>query len=539
MNNFLRIWTVYGLTLVLSIPSVSFAQTIEAEASSELTKILDQARQADKIPGITFAVFNKSGIILKGQVGTSKLALSDRSSGLQPVNADHSIFRIASVSKLFTTLSLSRLLEKGILDRDAKLLDLRKTDIVRILRHHETANRLQLWNKVQLHQLMSHQSGIAKDISGSLLGFNSESLLNHSYPSMDVMYKNITAVEFLYPAGNIDTHFKYSNLAINILARVVEAYNPWNVSFSSYVYQSILMPLRMRSTFYDVPAWKRPQMVTGYGSLLPDGTRTEVPQALFAGSYEGSMGVATTATDLAQLGRELLKIINEESNVLSKPSVIKDWLTIKSPAGPTAGWASGPSWLVLPNENATDDIWFGHQGTGASERASLLANAEKNIGVAILFNCSDANREKYVQLILKQLKVERPELFLQKANLKNLAKEIIANARATLVATPAPVNFTPAPYPEGLEVQKYVGKYFADLVGFAPVTYDQSTGHLVFMGQKLAYDANLGEGHFRMPPISGPASTNSNKEPIVFKTDHSNKVISLKAFNIAIFKKVD
>ena len=49
----------------------------------------------------------------------------------------------------------------------------------------------------------------------------------------------------------------------------------------------------------------------------------------------------------------------------------------------------------------------------------------------------ESNREKYLQLIIKQLKADHPELFLNKVSLTPLATEIVANARTVLAATPA------------------------------------------------------------------------------------------------------
>lgn len=54
----------------------------------------------DKIPAITYSVFSDSCLLFSGQTGA--------------VDAEKSIYRIASISKVFTAIAMSQLIEKKL-----------------------------------------------------------------------------------------------------------------------------------------------------------------------------------------------------------------------------------------------------------------------------------------------------------------------------------------------------------------------------------------------------------------------------------------
>lgn len=406
-------------------------------------------------------------------------------------------------------------------------MSLGRVRFVDYLNRHESPTRLKQWAKIKVRHLMSHQAGISKDTPGALAFFNTESLATNSYPSLTDFDRGLTSVEFLFEPGQITTGLKYSNLGMNLLARIVEDMNPQGLTYAEYLSTNILAPLGMNSTFINVPLPQQNEMVQGFGNLLPDATRTQVPKAYSAGAYEGSIGIATTATDLAKLGSELLRLSQNNSVLLLHKNQIEKLLTIESPAAPTTGWAQGPTWQVLPGETTKNPIWLGHTGTGASERAILIAAPEKNLGIVLLFNVADANREKYAKII--------SDLIPQSGNLSPFGKKIIQKAKAKLDQTPAPATIVPPAHSDTTELEKYVGTYFADIPGYQKITLAE-TGHLVFFGQKLVVE-DVKRGLFRFPPIPGPAGALFNREPLVFSFDDLGKPIGFRVAHVKKFVK--
>lgn len=516
----------YVSLLLLLISNLAWAAPTDCPLATDVQQKIqdgiDAARVADKIYGITFTVYTDSCFLMKGHSGTSTPTGGD-------ISPEDTIFRQASISKMFADLAIAQLVEQGVFSFDTKFMDLTKAKIVRYIRDNETPERLKLWNEITIGQMMSHQAGFSKDLPGSLVFGSTKSLVNNSYPTMEDLFKGILDVEFLYPAGKIDSGIKYSNLAINLLARIVEAYNKQGLSFAKYVKRHVAKPLGINNFYYDVPRKQRARMVQGWGTVLADGTRTQVPKAYFAGSYDGSIGVATTAADMAGLGMEFLKTVNDKSTLFQDSNLINRLFNMQSWVSPSQGWAGGPMWEVLPGETATAPLWVGHTGTGSSERLIMIVSPELGVGVTVMFNTVDANREKYVKIIsdlLPKMNVQLPQVALDRVN----------NARQFLLATQVVNDPLPLNKADPKELQKFVGKYFADINGIREVTLTED-GYLTYMKHKLDV-VDAAAGKFRLTPISGFDAINLTREPINFIMDAQGNVTGVLALQTVTYDRM-
>jgi len=506
--------TAFGATQDCPVPQA---------VQDQIQTAIDNMRTADNIYGITYAVYTDSCFLLSGKSGTST-----KTGGA--ISPDTTIYRMGSISKMFTDLSIAQLMEAGILTADTKFMDLKNAPIVQYLWDHETPARIQQWSQITIGDFIGHQSGISKDLPGSMIFMNTESLKYNAYPSVQELFQGITQVEFLYTPGKVESGIKYSNLGVNLLARIVEAYNPEGLSFADYVTKHVANPLGMQSLYYEVPLSKRADMVQGYGVLLKDGTRTEVPKAYFPGAYDGSVGVATTAKDISLLGMEFLKLMKNQGTVVTDPTITNFFFTMRSQVSPVQGWGNGPEWEVLPNQTANDPLWVGHTGTGASERLIMMVSPEMGYGVAILFNVWDANREKYVQLITNAM----PKM---NVTLTPVEQQRIQAARAFLLATPTPVIGTPIKSADPAVLQKYVGNYFADIIG--PYVFSVSSDGFLQIGTQKLETVDAAAGKFRFPPYPGSNGINTNKEPVTFEFDAQGNVTQARFLQIGVLKKVN
>lgn len=491
-----------------------------AKIKSTVADAVNKLRETDKVPGITYAVFDADSVLFTGTSGVANVDTQ------RELSASETLYRVASNSKLFATISLSQLIERGVLSSDTSIMDLDKVGFVRFLKAHETHERLARWAKIKVRDLMSHQAGISKDIPGQIVGFfNTSALEDHAYPLMNGLYPGLLKVEFLYEPGQVASGIKYSNLGMNLIARIVEDLNPEQLSFQNYVKRHILRPLNMRHTYYDLSGANRNKLVTGYSS-----TKKPIPAVYEVGSYDGSIGVATTAKDMAALGIEMLKMFSGESTILKDQNTIKQLFELKSFVTPGLSWAHGPLWQALPNETAADPLWVGHTGTGPDARTIILVSPERGLGVVVLLNTMDANREPYVKLIADTMKWQ-PANGIQ---LSSLGKGMVDSAR-TFLTTKTPIA-PPTVQPSGMDVallQKYVGDYYADIVDIKKITLSED-GYLMFFGQKLIVE-NLAKGEFRFPVIPGPAGILFNAEPIRFKFDSSGRVTGMVVANAKYF----
>jgi hypothetical protein len=211
--------------------------------------------------------------------------------------------------------------------------------------------------------------------------------------------------------------------------------------------------------------------------------------------------------------------------------VIEKFFKMRSKASSTIGWAHGPIAQTLPGETFDKNaIWFGHTGTGISERAVLLVSPEKNLGVVALFNVTDVNREKYVKIVSDLVEYTDSPMTVS-------ASKIFNSARAFLKSTPAPTLVKHGKESDPLDLEKFAGVYSTDIIGEQKVTVSND-GYLEFYGQKLKVE-NLEKGQFRFPPILGPAGVLFNSEPVNFIFDKQKNVIGIRAAQIKKYKKIN
>lgn len=488
-----------------------------------ILNLIDSERIADEIPGITFAAFNENCVFWEGFSGTGDLG------GQQSLNPNKSLFRTASVSKLLTVLSVSKLVQEKLLDLESSLLDYDQVPFVKFLKKHETPERVKKWSAMKIKHLMSHQAGISKDLPGSLVFFNSEAIADHAYPSMSDLYQGLLKVEFLFGPAKVEGGIKYSNLAMNLLARLVEGVNREGLSYPDYVKKNIFMPLGMNRSHFDINQHREGEyLVDGHGAKQLDGQILVLPKVYQVGSYDGSIGFATTSVDMAKLGQLFLKLIRFESNpILKDKQLIKTLLT---PIVPEEIMALGPFWKLMPGDHIDrDPIWVGHTGTGYGERAIVMSSPERGLGIAINFNSNNVNREKYFQIIAKNLS-NAP------VNVPKETAKILSTTR-TLFKTKLP----PAPWIDDKipatrrELEKYTGSYFADNFTGGPiaeVTLSEDGKRLLFLGKELITE-DAAKGLFRMPM---GVDYLFNYEPVKFTFDRKGNPMS---FTVAQVKRFD
>ncbi len=227
---------------------------------------------ADKqIPGMVW------GIVIDGQlahVGTF---------GVQDLNTkapvtESTVFRIASMTKSFTALSILKLRDQGKLSLEDPV-----TKWIPEFTKVELPTRDSA--PVTVRELMSHSTGLPED--------NPWADQQLAASDADVTRWMLAGVPFSTPPG---TRYEYSNFAFGLLGRIVTKAS--GVPYDSFVKREILDKLHMGSTTFDfsrVPSEKR---AIGY-RLNPDGTYLEEPP-LPQGAFGSTGGLLMNADDLGK-----------------------------------------------------------------------------------------------------------------------------------------------------------------------------------------------------------------------------------------------
>lgn len=197
-----------------------------------------------------------------------------------PVDPDTSMFRLASISKTFTWVSVMQLVEQGKLDLDAdvnKYLDFQIAPA--------------FGKPVTLRNLMTHTGGF-EEVLDDIIFTDPK----HTMPLGDFLKKN--QPRRMYPPGKIPA---YSNYGVGLGGYVVQRVA--NEPFEQYVSEHIFLPLGMKHSSFNEP------MTTELAPDVSEGYRntTEKPAIgfeIFVPAPAG--GVSSTAADMGRFAMALL-----------------------------------------------------------------------------------------------------------------------------------------------------------------------------------------------------------------------------------------
>ena len=137
---------------------------------------------------------------------------------------DNSLFKVASISKIITTIAVLKLYEKGLLDLDGNIND--------YLDFHIT-NPNFINKPITVKMLLNHTS--------SLLDINTSNILNIS----ELFNQN--NLEKIYSKKSPGSFFSYANINFILLGAIIE-----NISqnrFDNFIEESIFKPLNINSSF--------------------------------------------------------------------------------------------------------------------------------------------------------------------------------------------------------------------------------------------------------------------------------------------------
>lgn len=200
------------MALVISV-SACTKKTQEQVANEKIMEIMKQTEAV----GLSVAVVKQCSIAF-----TNSYGLKDIESNTPLTNQD--IFRIASISKSFTTTALMTLVEQGVVGLEADVSDLVGFKV----RNPKFPDVV-----ITLKKLLSHSSSL-NDSQGY---FVLDVLNPETNPDYAKCYND-------YEPG---TKYEYCNLGFNTIGAIVEKYS--ETRFDNYIAQTVLNPLELEASF--------------------------------------------------------------------------------------------------------------------------------------------------------------------------------------------------------------------------------------------------------------------------------------------------
>ncbi len=325
-------------------------------ATVEMIERLITHEMADKdLPALSIALVDDQQIVWAKGFG-----FTDPKSK-KPATAE-TVYRVGSVSKLFTDIAVMQLVEQGKLDLDAP--------VTRYLPNFRPRNSF--GKSVTLRQLMSHRSGLVR-----------EPPVGHYFdpnePSLASTIASLNQTALVYAP---ETRAKYSNAAIAAVGYVLERTE--GQPFAKYLKRAVLAPLGLeRSSFEPTPEITK-DLAKAYMWTI-DGRVFEAPTFELGISPAGSM--YTTVTDMGRFMSALFAGGPGSNGQMLKPSTLAEmWTPQFAPPGQKTGYGIGFGLSELENRRTV-----GHGGAIYGFATTLRAMPDDKLGVVVVTTKDAAN----------------------------------------------------------------------------------------------------------------------------------------------------
>ena len=287
----------------------------------------------------------------------------------KPVDPAGTIFRLASISKLFTWVSVMQLAEKGKLDLDRDVNTYLDFQI-----------RPAFGAPITLRNLMTHTGGFEEE-AREIIIINPKKI-----PTLrQFLIEN--QPRRLFPPGIVPG---YSNYGVGLASYIVERAS--GEPFEQYVAEHIFAPLGMtHSTFYQ-------PLPKDLGSLPSEGYRgnTEKPAVGFEiFNPAGAGGISSTASDMGRFGQALLNAGELDGRRILKPETLEAMFTPQFRASEQM-----PALCMGFYETWRNDLrWIGHEGDLIAFHSLFFLERSQKLILFVSFNSAGAGGKVRPELV--------------------------------------------------------------------------------------------------------------------------------------------
>jgi D-alanyl-D-alanine carboxypeptidase len=366
------------LSLVLLLPLLSvavvraqdapLAKHPEVASSLRMLEAWIESQMAYRgLPGMSVGIVYDQDLIWSKGFGYSDV---DHKTPATP----QTIYRMASVTKLFTATAIMQLRDAGKLHLDDPIAD--------SLPWFKIRPRVPDAPPITVRQLLTHTSGLPRDAAFPYW-------MENNFPTREQMIESLPKQEAVFAP---ETKWKYSNLALSLAGEMVSAVSgePYEV----YIQKHLLEPLGMRSTSIIFPEEHKSRLAIGYGRRMPDGNR-EIRPFMDCKGVTPAANLSSTVEDLARFIALQMRDGTLEDTQILKGSTLREmhrvhWLE--------PDWKSGQG-LGFQIERDGERTLIGHGGTLAGYRTQIMISLEEKVGVIVLTNADDGNPASYVKQV--------------------------------------------------------------------------------------------------------------------------------------------
>jgi CubicO group peptidase (beta-lactamase class C family) len=341
--------SLIALTMLVAsvVPALAEPDTRAADLARRLDQHVRTYMATARQPGLAAVVVQGDRVLLSAGYG-----FADREAG-RPMTSDTPV-AIGSTTKGMTALAVMQLVEQGLVDLDAPVVDYVPDFTMADARY----------TRITLRQLLSMSAGLPA----------SNALDGNQDP--DALEREIAGLASVRLHRDPGSGFEYANDGFNLAGLVVQRVS--GAPYEQYLAEHLFAPLGMAHTTFD--PWRGAELglAQGYGPHHGVAVPLRTP---FTRGFMPTGGAMTSADDVGRYLRALLNGGTEgAARILSPESVNAMWTPTFRTGDKTA---VGLGWMLEDVDGHQGWTWTGNIGVSSSV---FLVLPDRGLGVAVMAN---------------------------------------------------------------------------------------------------------------------------------------------------------
>ncbi len=468
-----------------------------SSTESYISQLIEMKMKDRDITGLSIALVDDQKVVWAQGFGYADVA------NKIPASAE-TVYRLGSISKVFTAMAIMQLAEKHELDIDQPL----KT----YLPEFSVRSRFLDSGPITPRNLMTHHSGLPANYAAGMWTMNP-----YSFTAV------LPAIKGEYVAYPPNTVFAYSNLGVTLLGNVIERVSRDN--YADYMNDHLLQPMGMRhSSFTAKPDVALMSKAYDKGKEVVETPLRDIPAG----------GLNSNVEDMGHFMEMLFAVGKSGNHQIIRPDTLTEMLRPQNEGVVLdqnfrvgLGWTlGGLGGIDLQNAGLVAH----HSGRTQNFMSQMVILPQHKLGVIVLSNSASA-----VQVV-SDIATQTLKLALEaKIGIKQPEKEKIV--------------LDPTPIPSEM-VKEYSGDY-ATMVGVAKIEGDSAGLSARAMGQTFQLvhrtDGKFGLRYLALGFISidlgdlgdigFTRTTRAGQEILVGSTNHQAMLMGERIHPVAISQK--
>jgi len=374
---------------------------------AELSQTIQKGMKKHKVVGMSVALVDNDKIVWAEGFGYA----DKENNRLADANT---LYKVGSITKVFTAISVMQLVEKGLLDLNTPI----QQYIPELsIKTHQPTNEA-----ITLRHLMSHTSGLPVDKMAGMFSKNPEHF------SVTIDFLNNTHAP--YAPGTIAT---YSNVGMDLIGLIIERVT--GQPFEEYVRENLLTPIGMNNSVLREDDANPTHMSLSYkkGKFHEEYKIRNVP----AGNLH---------SNVLEMGNFIRSVLNKNDGLISNESFEEMSRLQTENTVFDSGAKFGLNWYLNNPKLDYAGTFLGHSGGTMNFVSSLMILPEKKLGVIVTANSAmqiQFIEETAVQIHQKAVHIKygiSPPSPTIRAALTTPPKEVIAESLGEFVTPLGPAK---------------------------------------------------------------------------------------------------